>query len=202
MSDTVRTTLIAGIFGLLGAVGGAAITGRSQVELAQQKFNSDLVMRALESSSADQRLESLILLVETNLLKDAEVQKGVRVYAEARKNNPASIPRVISGAKLKAPIISNPRIFLLAGVKQKEALFPLYKTQLEAAGYKVLGQKSLDDPGRPSTEEVRYFFPKDKSQAEKIAEFVKFNLNIPTLDAKLYSDPSVNPGYIEIWFGK
>jgi hypothetical protein len=103
MSDTVRTTLIAGIFGLLGAVGGAAITGRSQVELAQQKFNSDLVMRALESSSADQRLESLILLVETNLLKDAEVQKGVRVYAEARKNNPASIPRVISRAKLKAP---------------------------------------------------------------------------------------------------
>ncbi len=202
MSDAVRTALIAGLFGLLGAIGGAAVTGRSQVELAQQKFSSDLVLKALESNSADQRLEALKLLVETNLLKDPDVQKGVRSYADARKSNPASIPQVISGAKLEAPIISNPRIFLLAGNKQKEPLFPSYKSQLEGAGYKVLGQKSIVDPGRPTEQEIRYFFSQDKSQAEKIAEFVKFNLNVQQLEAKQYSDSSVNPGYIEIWFGK
>jgi len=202
MSDTVRTAVIGGFFALLGAIGGAAVTGWSQVELARQKFNSDLVLKALESSSPEQRLESLKLLTETHLLKDKEIQEGVKTYAEAHKANPATIPQVLPSVSFTAPVISNPRIYLLAGNKAKESLFDSYKSQLESAGYRVLGSKVLNDPGRPATEEVRYFNNQDKVQAEKIAEVIKFKLSIPTLPTNFYEDDSAKPGYIEIWFGK
>ncbi len=202
MSDAVRTALIGGIFALIGAIGGAATTGWSQVQLARQKFNSDLVLKALESSAPEERLESLKLLVETNLLQDAEIQKGVRAYAEAKQKNPSSIPQVSTAPILGAPVISNPRIYLLAGSKAKELLFTSYRAELENAGYKVLGAKLLNDEKRPVSEEIRFFNPEDKIQAEKIAEFVKFKLSAPQLEATLHSDSSAKPGYIEIWFGK
>jgi len=201
-SDAVRTAIIGGLFALFGALGGAAVTGWSQVELARQKFNSDLVLKALESGSPEQRLESLKLLTETRLLKDKDIQEGVKAYAAARASNPATIPQVLPTASFTAPVISNPRIYLLAGNKLKEPLFATYKAQLESTGYRVLGTKLLNDRGRPSTEEVRYFHGEDRVQAEKIAEVVQFKLNVPNLPAKRYQDDSAKPGYIEIWFGK
>ena len=97
MSDTTRTAILAGLFGLIGTIAGAGVTGWSELQLARQKFNSDLVMKALESSSATERLESLKLLVETNLIKDKEIQSGVRSYAAARSSNPESVPQIRSG---------------------------------------------------------------------------------------------------------
>jgi hypothetical protein len=202
MSDTVRTAIIGGFFALVGAVSGAVLTGRAQVQLAQQKFNSDLVLKALESSASDQRLETLKLLVETHLLKDVDIQQGVREYAKAKEANPSSIPQVVASAKFEPPVISNPRIYLLAGTKTKESLFASYKEQLEAAGFQVLGAKAIADEGRPASEEVRFFHPEDQAQAEKIAEVVKFKLSIPQLPTKLYAEKTAKPGYIEIWFGK
>ena len=46
MSENLKTTLIAGFFTLIGAIGGTFISGLSQIELAERKFNSDLVMKA------------------------------------------------------------------------------------------------------------------------------------------------------------
>ena len=99
-------------------------------------------------------------------------------------------------------MISNPRIYLLTGNREKESLFVPYRQELEAAGFRVLGTKNIQDEGRPAQEEVRYFYPQDQQQAQRIAEVVKFKLSITDLPVKLYSDPGVNPGYIEIWFGK
>jgi hypothetical protein len=202
MADTVKTALVGGVFALLGAIGGASITGWSQVELAKQKFNSDLVLKALESSSPEQRLETLRLLVETNLLKDSDIKQGVREYATAREKNPSVIPQVVPSQSFEPPVISNPRIYLLTGNKSKESLFAPYRQELEAANFKVLGEKTIQDEGRPAKEEVRYFYSEDRAQAEKIAEVVKFKLSIQELPVKLYSDLKVRPGYIEIWFGK
>ena len=202
MSDTVKTAVFGGIFALLGAIGGAAVTGWSQVELARQKFNSDLVLRALESDSAEQRLQTLKLLVETNLLKDSDIKQGVRDYATASEKDPSTIPQVAPSQSFEPPVISNPRIYLLTGNREKESLFAPYRQELEAAGFRVLGAKNIQDEGRPANEEVRYFYSQDRRQAERIAEVVKFKLSIPELPVNLYSDTSVKPGYIEIWFGK
>jgi hypothetical protein len=200
MSDTARTALIGGVLALLGAIGGATVTGWSQAALARQKFHADLVLKALESHSPEERLESLKLLVETKLLNDTEIQKAVMEYAKRKESSPSTIPQVASSAKFEAPVIPNSRIYLLAGGKSKELLFPLYKQQLEAAGFRVLGAKTIVDPGRPPSEEVRFFHEEDRAQAQKIAEVVRFQLSVPDLPARLYSDKSANPGYIEIWF--
>ena len=202
MPDTARTALIAGIFTLLGAIGGAAVTGWSQVELAKQKFNSDLVLKALESNSPNERLESLKLIVATKLLKDTEVQRAVEEYAQKKQSNPSTIPQITSSAQFEPPPKPNSRVYLLTGNKSKEILFPAYRQELESVGYQVLGAKFLIDPGRPTSEEVRYFYKEDQVQAEKIAEVVGFKLSKPQIKANYYSDSSVNPGYIEIWFGK
>ena len=201
-SDATKTAIFGGLFAVLGAIGGAAVTGWAQVELARQKFNSDLVLKALESASPEQRLESLKLLTETRLLKDKEIQEGVKAYATSRESNPAAIPQVLPTTSFAAPVISNPRVYLLAGNSSKSSLFAAYKTQLEAAGYRVLGAKLLSDKGRPDAEEVRYFNAEDKVQAERIAEVVKFKLSISSLPVRLYEDSSAKPGYIEIWFGR
>ena len=39
MTDTLKTALAGGAFALLGAIGGAAVTGWSQVELAKQIYS-------------------------------------------------------------------------------------------------------------------------------------------------------------------
>lgn len=202
MSDTLKTAVVGGIFALLGAIGGAGVTGWSQVELARQKFNSDLVLKALESDSPEQRLQTLKLLVETNLLKDSDIKQGVRAYATANEKDPSAIPQVAPSQSFEPPVISNPRIYLLTGNREKESLFAPYRQELEAAGFQVLGAKNIQDEGRPAHEEVRYFYSQDQRQAERIAEVVKFKLSIPELPVNLYSDSSVKPGYIEIWFGK
>jgi len=202
MTDTLKTAFAGGVFALLGAIGGAAITGWSQVELARQEFNSDLVLKALESSSPEQRLETLRLLVETNLLKDPDIKQGVRDYAAAREHDPSVIPQVVPSQSFEPPIITNPRIYLLSGNKSREFLFAPYRQELQAAGYQVLGAKTIQDEGRPETEEVRYFYAEDQAQAERIAEVVKFKLSISVLPVKYYADRTVRPGYIEIWFGK
>jgi hypothetical protein len=58
MAEGIKGTIIAGVFAVAGAGAGAAFTRLSQVELAKQKFNSDLVIDALESGDATQRLQS------------------------------------------------------------------------------------------------------------------------------------------------
>jgi|GEM_PF-5100416 len=202
MTDTLKTALVAGLFTLVGGIGGTFISGRDQIELAERKFNSDLVMKALESNSPKERLESLNLLIETNLLRDDEVKEGVERYALKFKDDPSSIPQIKNASQFEAPTIPNSRIYLLCGSRLKEGLLPSYKQDLQSVGFQVLGAKYINDIGRPATEEVRYFNESDANQAAKIAEVLKFRLSIPDLRAKRYSDKSAKPGYIEIWFGK
>lgn len=100
MSDTLKTALVGGVFALLGGVGGAAITGLLQVKLAEQEFYSDLVLKALDHTKPEARLESLKLLVETNLIKDDEVKAGVKNYASSKQEDPSTIPRIIGSRNL------------------------------------------------------------------------------------------------------
>ena len=203
MADGVRGTIVAGVFAIAGALGGAGVTGWSQVQLAKQKFNSDLVLKALESGDGKQRLEALQLLVETNLLKDPDVQQAVRNYAKSKEKNPESIPQIASAnSPLAAPIVANARIFLLAATEPLKASFAAYKADFEAAGFRVLNAKVIKDEGRPDHPEVRYFYEQDAVQAEAVAKFMRGKLPDKTTEAKLYEDARVGPGYIEVWLGK
>lgn len=123
-------------------------------------------------------------------------------YAQKKQSNPSTITQITSSAKFEPSPKPNSRVYLLTGNKSKEILFPAYRQELESVGYQVLGAKFLIDPGRPNSEEVRYFYKEDQVQAEKIAEVFGFKLSKTQIKANYYSDSKVNPGYIEIWFGK
>ena len=203
-SSAIHTLMLSGLLAILGTVAGGIVKGYWDVQLAERKFNSDLVLKALESSSAPERLESLRLLVDTNLLKESSIREGVHNYIAEKQKNPSSIPQVrpTSAQSLEPPIIENARVFLLAGRKEKTSEFDSLRTELAAAGFAVIGAKSLVDKGRPDLPEVRYFHAADEVQADRIAEFMRFRLSTETLPAKLYQDVTARPGYIEIWLGR
>lgn len=66
----------------------------------------------------------------------------------------------------------------------------------------MLDSKVLSDEGRSQHPEIRYFYAQDAQQAQALAEFVRFKLADDAMQAKLYQDAGVRPGYIEVWFGK
>jgi len=200
----IATLIISGIFALFGTMVGAFITGYYNVKLAEQKYQSDLILKALESNSSEERLQTLKLLVHTNLIKESSVRDSVSNYIFQKQKDTTDIPQVKSSLaqSLDPPIINDARVYLLTGNKAKtDGLGDLSK-QLNVAGYKVLGSKYIVDNGRPDNTEVRYFNIEDQAQAEKIAEFLQFKLNDKSFLAKYYSDAKAKSGYIEIWLGR
>lgn len=99
-------------------------------------------------------------------------------------------------------MIENARLFLLAETAEKASMFSELEGTLAAAGFNVIGKKTLKDEGRPDQPEIRYFNAPDKEQAEALAEFMRVRLSNPDIKARQYNDPSARPGYIEIWLGR
>ncbi|MFP9099161.1 hypothetical protein ACLI09_08915 [Flavobacterium sp. RHBU_24] len=209
MTEKVRTALIAGgltvtaaLFTIIGGIVSGYLTSQSQLELAEQKFNSDLVLKVLESSSSDDRIDALKLLTETNLIKDESVKDGVKRYTMSIDNDTTKIVPQVKATDFTTPIVSNSRIYILAGNQDKKKSFNRCENELLNAGFKVLGSKVISDNGRPDGLEIRYFYAEDKVQAQQLGEVVKYNSSVNQVPVKQYSDANVSPGYIEIWFGR
>jgi hypothetical protein len=199
----VRTLVLSSFFAILGTVAGGVVQGYWNTRMAEQKYQSDLVLKALESSSAEERLQTLKLLVHTNLIKQSDVRDSVNNYILEKQKDPESIPQVksVAAQTLEAPIVDNARVYLLAGDKAKVQGFAEINTQLNTAGFKVMNARYIEDRGRPDNPEIRYFNDGDKEQAEKLAEFMRFKYD-STYAAKFYKDGKAKPGYIEIWLGR
>jgi hypothetical protein len=67
-------------------------------KLERQKLDADLVKLALQGSE-DSRRESLKFMVETNLIADPDIRKGVNEYLESKK----PVPSLSSSAKTASP---------------------------------------------------------------------------------------------------
>jgi len=93
-ASPIHTLIISGLLAVLGTVAGGLVKGYWDVQLAQRRLCSDLVLKALESNSAPERLESLRFLVETNLLKETSILEGVDKYIAEKQKDPSSIPQV------------------------------------------------------------------------------------------------------------
>jgi hypothetical protein len=202
-SSAVKALILSGFFAVLGTVIGGVVQGYWNVRLAEQKYQSDLILKALESSSPEERLQSLKLLVHTNLIKQSDVRDSVSNYILEKQKDPETIPQVKAAASqtLEAPIISNARIYILAGNASKTSAFNDLKLQLNSAGFKIMNARTIVDPGRPNNPEIRYFNPEDEQQAEKLAEFMRFKYD-KGYASILYKDAKAKPGYIEIWLGR
>ncbi|MEO7213741.1 hypothetical protein [Mucilaginibacter sp.] len=202
-NSTVKTLILSGFFAVLGTVVGGVVQGYWTVRLAEQKYQSDLVLKALESTSAQERLLTLKMLVHTNLLTLSGVRDSVSSYIIEKEKDPESIPQVksVSGQTLDAPIVDNARVYLLTGDKAKTTSFADLGVKLKTAGYTVMNARYIVDPGRKDPPEIRYFNPSDKEQAERLAEFMRFNYD-KAYTANMLPDAKAKPGYIEIWLGR
>ena len=80
-SSTLRGALIAGIFSVVVAVGGAmtggAVKGYYDIQLARQKQYADLVLLALRSDSVEIRKQSLKFMLDARLITDPDVRSGL-----------------------------------------------------------------------------------------------------------------------------
>jgi hypothetical protein len=110
---------------------------------------------------------------------------------------------LLDSVSLPTPASTTSRVYLLAGRREKASALDSLHADLVRAGFNVVGQKpALQDKGRPAGPEVRYFNTTDRAEAEAIAEWLRFRLRAPGLEAHGYRDTSVRPGYIEIWLGR
>lgn len=201
--SAITTVLVTGLLALLGTIGGGVIKGYWDKQLADQKLNSSLVMKALESDSAFERLASLEFMVETKLIKDAAIEKAVKEYIIDKKSTPEQIPQIRSETPtLSSPTIDDARIYLLAGTDEKSKLFGDFTHELVTAGFNIIGSKKHHDSGRSDNPEIRYFYKADETQANHLAEYVGFKMQTSSIKANYYEDSRVKPGYIEIWFGR
>lgn len=202
-NNQILILVIPGVLALVGTLLGGMLQGYWNSELSRQKYQSDLVLKALESNSAEERLQTLKLLVHTNLIKESSVRDSIVNYIIQKQKDPSSIPQIkpATPVSLDAPIIDNARVYLLAGNKKLTNKFNDIEQQLTNAGFKVMGARNIFDVGRPDSTEVRYFNADDQLQANKVSEFLHFKYG-QSYVAKYYKDNKAKSGYIEIWLGR
>lgn len=192
----LNTTVLVAVIGGLVTV----FTGYYQIqanrELERTKYESQMILRALEPADSAERVRRLAFLVHAGLLDDP----GGKIQRLAQS---ADLPRFQPTAPtLAAPIVENARVFLLAGTAAKLGMRPGLQDSLAKAGFAVLGAKPLVDPERPRGPEVRYFNESDRAQADSIAAFLHRRDPLQADRGALYPDPTAKAGYIEIWLGQ
>lgn len=216
MDTTLRTIFLTGLFALLGTVIGGIVKGYWDDDLAQRKLDSDLVLKALESPIDSTRLNTLDMLTQTHLISDEDVRKGVKAYRDNIRQHKTTSPQVLPLAAVAAPVVAPPtatlpppltpstRLYLLTGNPSKVEYLKELRKSLTEAHFAIIEAKYLSEKNsaRPVNAEIRYFFPADKQQAERLAEFFRIRFNNANLAATLYGDTRVTPGYIEIWTGR
>lgn len=190
LNATVLVAILGGLFTIFA--------GYYQVQanrhLERTKYESALVLTALEPVDSLERVLRLNFLVRTGLISDPD-GKIERATRTAPQFEPANIA-------LSRPLTSDARVFVLAGNQAKLNERAGLQGDLTKAGYAVLGARSIVDETRPAGPEVRYFNPSDEAQADSVAAFIKRRYALPTDSARFYLDPSAKNGYLEVWLGR
>ncbi len=86
--------------------------------------------------------QETLYLIQTKLIKDADIETMVSAYIENKKATPEIIPQIKTETPiLSSPTIKNARIYLLAGISKKtEMVWPLV-TVNKSAKQGVIGMK-------------------------------------------------------------
>ncbi len=141
-------------------------------------------------------------MLDANLIQDRRIRAGLAKYFEKNRNNPAAIPQIGGPAQLSSPVVSDARVFLLAGTTAKKDAFQGMADEFARAGFAVVGDRVLDDETRPLEPEVRYYNAADSAQATALATFLSARLRDPSIKAQLCRNPTpIRSGYIELWAG-
>lgn len=91
---------VTALAGLLGTGIGAAVQGYNETRLEQQKFESELILKALEAESATEQAKSLRFLAEAGLLQRVSAERVARL-AEDPDALPSSRAAAITTSGLR-----------------------------------------------------------------------------------------------------
>lgn len=84
--SAVGATIIVGIIGALGALGGNWYQGQKNIELERQKFESALILKAVEPEDTETKRRNLLFFLESGLIKDTDTK------IQNLANQPGSLP--------------------------------------------------------------------------------------------------------------
>jgi len=91
LSKSMATVLVA-VIGVFGTAVGAYLQGRLNMDLERQKFESELILRGLDSADPNERANYLSFLVGADLLSASRLDEA---YVDSLRQS-ESIPRVTS----------------------------------------------------------------------------------------------------------
>lgn len=91
IESPILITLVTALIGIIGTGAGAVFQGYYEAILEKQKFESNLIFKALEPEAAQDRANYLLFLVESGLLDSLNVGK-IRKLAENPENIPSASP--------------------------------------------------------------------------------------------------------------
>jgi hypothetical protein len=85
----IKPLLITGLLAIAGTVVGGVVTGLVEANLAAQKFQSDLIVKALEPPDEVNRVSNLGFLLQAGLVSNKELRDGLsRVLKDPARNVP------------------------------------------------------------------------------------------------------------------
>ena len=82
-SSQVGVLLVTGMLAILGTVAGGVVQGWIETDLADKQFQTSLILRALESDDAEERVESLQFIIDTKLITDTDIRSGFDTYMKS-----------------------------------------------------------------------------------------------------------------------
>lgn len=196
--------VLTGFLALMATLGAAVVKGIYDTKLERQRFQSELVLRAIQSTSFPERVASLRFMVAAKLITDPRIAEAVDSLVKRSSVDSMAVPQIAAiGASFPSPSVENARIFLLTGVQKSVSVLDTLRADLARAGYAVAGTRVIrNDESRPDHPEVTFFNASDSTQAQAIARILRVRLNAPQLVAQRRGDPTAKSGYLEIWLGK
>lgn len=87
----ILVTVITAVLGIIGTGAAAVFKGYYEVNLEKQKFESNLIFKALEPEDAHDRAKYLLFLADAGLIDSLDVNR-IREVAEAPESIPSSHP--------------------------------------------------------------------------------------------------------------
>lgn len=90
-SSALVIGIVAALFTLIGTVFGVYLEGRSAQELERQRFESELILRGLQSDDPAERRDYLLFITRLGLLADKDLELRIR---QALDDSTLVIPRL------------------------------------------------------------------------------------------------------------
>jgi hypothetical protein len=189
----LNATVVVAVIGALVTVGSGYYQLQANRDLERTKYETQLILKALEPADSVERTKRLSFLIRSNLILNTSIK------LDSLAGSPQFTPE---GTRLSRPLVEGARVFVLAGTQRHLDGRPDLPVKLAQAGFQVLGVRPLVDETRPSSPEVRYFNTSDAAQADTIAAFLRRTYDLAVDRGMHYPDQSAKEGYIEIWLGR